>query len=489
MLASNRSLVVAAMLALGSAYPAAAVVRYVDASLAAGANDGTSWENAFQGPGGLQAALTAASSGDEIWVADGTYLPTLTTTRTLSFNLKNGVAIYGGFAGDEATLEERDFVANVTILSGDLAGNDPTITDNSHHIVRGSSANSTAILDGFTVTGGNANGAQAQNNDRGGGFLMITSSNGTIRNCRVANNRCTFGGGAGYINNSSPSFTNVSFEDNLGGAFGGAFDMASNCNPAFRRCSFIGNSAQRAGAVEVFGNSDPTISECVFFDNTSTGTGGGGAMWIGSASAPIIRDSTFVGNHANVTVGGILSTGSTTSISNCIVWANNGPGGSMTAAQQITNSGGTTTVTYSDVMGGFTGTGNKNVDPLFIDMAGGDLHLGAGSPVIDAGNNATVLGGVTTDRDGLPRFVDDPNVTDTGNGTPPLIDMGAYERQVEARVCVGDLDGNGSVDGADLGMLLAAWDSADPLADLDGSGLVDGADLGLLLGAWGDCPD
>ncbi len=484
---SVRSCFVAAAVAgLFWSFSADAATRFVNANLNTGANDGTSWANAHQGQDGLQSALLASVNGDEIWVAAGSYRPSSNGTRATSFNLKTGVAIYGGFAGGETSVEERDWTANITILTADLSGNDPTITDNSYHVVRGASANSTAILDGFTITAGNANGSSAQNNDRGGGLLMITSSNATIRNCRVVGNRCTFGGGAGYINSSSPSFADTSFENNLGGSFGGAFDMATNCNPSFRRCSFTGNSAARAGAVEVFGNSDPTISECIFFNNTSTGSGGGGAMFIANSSGPIIRSSTFVGNKANVTVGGILSNGSTTSIANCIVWANSGPGGSMTAGQQVTQQGGTLTVSYSDVMGGFAGATNKNVDPVFVDLSQGILRLGAGSPLIDAGNNLAVLSAVTTDLDGNPRFIDDPNTADTGNGAAPIIDIGAYEFQTLA-MCLGDLDESGAVDGADLGLLLSAWGSDDAAADLDGSGVVDGADLGLLLGGWGAC--
>ena len=466
---------------------ASAATLHVDAGLASGANDGSSWDNAYQGPGGLAAALAAASSGDEIWVKAGVHKPTTGTTRTISFTLKSGVAIYGGFAGGETAVDQRDPVANVTILSGDLLGNDPTITDNSYHVVRGGSANATAILDGFTITAGNANGPQAQDNDRGGGILMITASNGTIRDCVFVGNRCTFGGGAGYVRSSSPTFDGCRFENNLGGSFGGAFDCFQNCNPTFLDCVFTGNSAARAGALEFFQNCQPKLTNCVIWNNTATGTGGGGAMFLANSSVATVRNCTIAGNKANQLVGGILNNSSTVSLGNSIVWSNSGPGGTVTAGQQVTNqSGGTTTATYSTIQFGFAGTGNNGTDPLFVDFAGGDLHVGASSPAIDSGNNALVPVGVLTDLDGNPRFVDDPATADTGAGTPPLVDRGAYEVQAPPP-CPADLDGNGVVDGGDLGSLLAGFGGAGP-GDLDGSGTIDGGDLGILLAAWGDCP-
>lgn len=123
--------------------------------------DASNWSN----PCTLDTALTKAAYGDELWVAAGTYTPTIGVIRTATFQLKPGVALYGGFAGGETLRTQRNFTANVTILSGDLNGNDnsnvrydePTRDENAYHVVTGSGVTNTAVLDGFTVTGGNAN--------------------------------------------------------------------------------------------------------------------------------------------------------------------------------------------------------------------------------------------------------------------------------------------------------------------------------------------
>ena len=479
-----------ASLALSS--PAFAVTRYVNANLATGANDGTSWDNAHQGPGGLAVALTASVNGDHIWAAQGSYKPTLTTTRTIFFNLKNGVQIYGGFAGDEATLEERDFVANVTILTGDLLGNDgppgsfTNNADNSHHLINGASANATAVLDGFTVTAGFANGAGASNFDKGGGMIFLASSNATIRNCIIEYNRCTFGGGAVYMLQSSPNFTDVIMQNNIGGSFGGAIDM-NNCSPAFNRVQFIGNSAARAGGVEIFGNSNPTIYNCLFRNNAATGASGGGGLWL-SGSTAAIRDCTIANNTSVSTGAGIQNGTSTTTIYNTIIWNNTGPGGA-TAGQQI--NGGTNTVQYSIVQNGFAGTANLSSNPLFVSAT--DLHLQPTSPAIDSGNNSLVPGTVTLDLDLNPRKVDDPNTTDTGLGTPPLVDRGAYELQpVIVPPCPADIapkGGNGIVDVDDLLLVINSWGTTGPgvPADITGNEIVDVDDLLAVINAWGAC--
>ena len=108
-------------------------------------------------------------------------------------------------------------------------------------------------------------------------------------------------------------------------------------------------------------------------------------------------------------------------LTNCILWGD--------SPQEIFSSSGTPSVTYCDVQGGWPGQGNINADPRLMFVPGGNLRLRHGSPCIDAGNNSAVPPGITTDLDGNPRFVDDPATPDTGSGSPPIVDMGAYEYQ------------------------------------------------------------
>lgn len=467
---------------------ALSAIRYVDGSLSTGAGNGTSWADAYRGPTALSAAIAASASGDEIWVKAGTYKPSATGSRTASFAMRTGVGIYGGFAGTESQRDERDIAANETTLSGDLLGNDTTstatFTDNSYHVVLGSSVAATAVLDGFTIRAGNANLA-SNNNDKGGGILVLSGGQPTVRNCRFIANRCTFGGGAGYIFGAGGTFTRCDFIDNVGGTYGGAFDC-NNTNVTWESCLFRNNVASRAGAIESFGSSQSRVTNCIFVGNRATGSNGGAAMWIGTSSQVTMRNCTVYANTATSLAGGIINTSGSSTVANCIFWANTGPGGT-TSANQIRNNGGSTSVSYSIVQGGFTGTGNLNADPQFVDAAAGDFRLSETSPALDSGANASVPTGVTTDFAGNPRFVDSP-AADSGSGTAPVVDRGALEWQPSAPACPSDITGDGTSDGFDLAALLSAWGSAGGDADINGDGTVNGLDLTALLSAWGPCP-
>jgi hypothetical protein len=432
----------ALLVALLFAPASLAGIRYVNGPLATGANDGSSWANAYRGSSAVQTALTAAVPGDQIWVAGGTYFPTNGVLRTATFQLKNGVEIYGGFGATEVALADRVLGNFISVLSGDLGGNDGALiyTDNSYHIVNAGGTGATAVLDGFNVASGNANGAGA-NEDRGGGILCVSGASPTIRNCNFRLNRCSFGGGAGYINGSAPTFTDCTFQNNDGANYGGAFDMATSVTATFDRCVFSNNQAARAGAIEIFGSSTVKVYDSLFVQNTSNGAGGGGAIYI-SGSNPQIRNCTIVANTATANgTGGILGSSASPSIINCIVYGNVGQGGATGIAAQISPA--TLSVTHTLTSIPYSGTGNVTGTPVFDACGAYPYHLASGSPGIDAGSNAGVPGGISRDLGRGPRFVDVPATPDTGTGTAPIVDMGAFEADA-------DCNGNGVPDECDI---------------------------------------
>ncbi|WP_233271059.1 PEP-CTERM sorting domain-containing protein [Microcystis aeruginosa] len=197
--------------------------------------NGSAWNNAY---GSLTSAITAAQSGDEIWIAAGTYKPTTGTDRTASFTLKNNVAIYGGFAGTETALNQRNITTNVTILSGEIgiAG----IADNAYHVVSATGTISTplgnsSILDGFTITGGNANGTTGNQDDGGG--MYVSGASPTLRNITFRDNNGTNGGALYNENGSNPVLIDTVFEYNTATTNsiiqGGGFTGATDNNPLF----------------------------------------------------------------------------------------------------------------------------------------------------------------------------------------------------------------------------------------------------------------
>src|SRR4051812_39940054 len=186
----------------------AAGVIYV-VSGGAGAQTGADWASAKD----LQAALQGSASGDEIWVKAGIYKPTTGTDRSATFQLKSGVALYGGFAGSEASLNQRDPATHISTLSGDLLGNDagaitstnPTRSDNSYHVVTGSGTDATAVFDGFTISAGHASGASLLGF---GGGMLIQNGSATVRRSVFSLNYASVGGGMSNFN-ASPIASNL----------------------------------------------------------------------------------------------------------------------------------------------------------------------------------------------------------------------------------------------------------------------------------------
>ena len=305
-------------------------IAFVDAGVAA-SGTGDSWPAAFKT---LQEALTAAntcSNITQIWVAAGTYKPG--TARTAFFAMKNNLAIYGGFNGTETLLGERNWATNETILSGDLNGDDwanfANNGENSHHVIVNNGLNSTAILDGFTVRGGNDDSGV---NGSGGGGIFNSNSSITLSNCFFTSNAANAGGGAVFNNASSAVFTNCHFSANRanqGAAvynFAGLASVFTDCSftgnvsngfgsltnliaagVTVNNCSFTGNSANTGAAMYNQGNGTYNVTNCNFTSNTAI-NGGAINNSAGNTNGTInISSSSFSGNTASSNGGAIYN--------------------------------------------------------------------------------------------------------------------------------------------------------------------------------------
>ena len=225
-----------------------------------GTGDCSGWANAC----GLQSALTTAMSGDEIWAAAGIYKPTTNgADRAATFQLIDGVALYGGFAGTESERADRDPAANATTLSGDIDNNDlqkPILTDpstetgnmsNSLHVVTGATSQTgTTLLDGFTITAG-----YAGSSGTGGGMFNGPTSSPTLSNITFIGNVAGFGG-AMYLWSNSPVLTNVTFSNNAASTYGGGLEIDGGV-PSLTNVTFSGNSAGSSGG-GIFSAGTPT---------------------------------------------------------------------------------------------------------------------------------------------------------------------------------------------------------------------------------------
>ncbi|MGD8239485.1 MAG: hypothetical protein PVH68_13080, partial [Armatimonadota bacterium] len=242
--------IAALSLLLGMVAPARAVV-YVDIDNAAGPWDGESWATAYRTVHeGLNAAHDAG--GGEVWVAEATYKPTSTTDRSVSFELKPGVAIYGGFRGAETARDQRDWATHVTVLSGDI-GTPGDPSDNSYHVVTGTDD---AAIDGFTITGGNADGEGYSS--KGGGMVNYDTSFRMTR--RPGPPRA--GGGPGVLAGSgfSPTVANCIFTGNSARE-GGAMYNFDDASATLTNCTFTANSADKGGAIVNRMASNCTVSD------------------------------------------------------------------------------------------------------------------------------------------------------------------------------------------------------------------------------------
>ena len=345
------------------------------------------------------------------------------------------------------------------------------------------------------------------------GAIFAKNSSITVERCSFSNNHAsesgsTDGGGALTLSLSGvASLLDCVFFQNSSKNFGGAIHFNGLGPLTLERCVFVGNSSTwPGGGLVSFG--PLSITNCIFIANTAS-QGAGIAVAVSDQIS--ITSSTFVANEATDSGGGIsvgfpIHDGGDAELTDSVLWGNMAAGKQDESAQIFVDRQATVTVDFSCVQGltgELGGVGNIGDDPMFVqypdpgpdgewgtdDDEFGDLRLTLGSPCIDAADNTAVPNGVVTDLDGNPRFVDDPCTEDTGNGDPPIVDMGAYEFQV---TCLWDLDCNGSVGVKDLLILLGTWGPCPKMgdcpADFDDSGDVGVKDLLFLLGTWGPCP-
>jgi hypothetical protein len=448
--------------------------------------DGKSWATAFKY---LRNGLALAYSGDSIRVAQGIYKPTdytmpppppppplplgdingqdiaaMSGDRTATFHLRNGVVIEGGYAGlGEPDPNARDIEAYETILSGDIGivGNN---SDNSFHIVTGSYTDSTAVLDGFTVTGGSA--AMDQDMPHGAGMFALYGS-ATLANCIFTGNSAFAGGGVCYLGEVSPTLTNCTFTGNsalIGGGLVGALSDMTITN-----CTFSGNSGEYYGGAFYNESGSATIINCIFNQNTSSLYGGainevmnssslynclfsgnscsldGGAIHIWYGSEPNLFNCTFAGNSApngnaiacSTPEGGEGFPPSTVRALNCIFWDGGG--------EIFNNNNSVITINYSDVQGGWLGQGNINADPRFVDpgysgpIAYWRLDEAGGTTATDSvgQNHGNVYGAEWTSGqvagalsfDGLNDYVRIPENADLTNLNKITLEAWIYPRQ------------------------------------------------------------
>lgn len=453
------------MLALLTAHSAAWATVYVDKDAVGPLHDGEQWTTAYTS---IQQGINDADVlNEEVWVAEGVYLESVT--------LKNGVAVYGGFAGGETSLSQRNYEDHSTII-------DPNQTN------RAVNGANNARLDGFTARNGRASyGAgitcygtsptianctieKNTTTGYGGGFYISSYSNAQIINCRIRDNSAKDGGGAGVYVHSTPLFENCRISGNTGN-WGAGILLADYTNATVRTCEITDNIGSQAcfgagihllhntaiiqgnliarnrGAIQgggVYGyDTTATIEQNLILENEADTGGGigmrysspmiknnlivrnkagsGGGVESSDDSVLTLRYNTLVGNRATVTGGGLyLRTGGSEEVKNCIIASNTAPEGSGI----YVSSGCSCTSSYNDIFAndlvGMPGPGDYciSADPSFLAPEVGEYHLRSGSPCIDAGAN---IPGINSDMDANPRPID-------GNGDSLAIpDIGCYE--------------------------------------------------------------
>lgn len=382
--------------------------------------NGTTWDSAFAD---VQNAMDVSSSGDQIWIAQGWYVPSDTNgtndSREASYRLIAGVEIYGGFYGNETNIDQRQPDVHKVIFSGDLNGDDGEggdTSDNAYHVVTAEAlVGNSPILDGVYIRSGNASGPS--HHVFGGGLIVYNYATGStaypeVRQCHFVSNEAVYGGGV-----ATPY-----------GPDGSA------CSVILTHCIFANNHASiGGGAIFTLGTGFVDVDNTLIVQNVAEQQGG--AIFSGDSSLHLVN-TTITQNRAGFVGGIYISLGDNEVASNTIIWDNSDSAGNNA---QVYVHNGTWTSNYNCIQNYDSsqgGIGNIDLNPRFIQEVGADGVPGTGdenfgllqhSPCIDAGDNTVVA--TLYDLAGIDRMLDDEYVDDTGNNPQggPIVDMGAYE--------------------------------------------------------------
>lgn len=474
----------AAGLALAWTVSASAATCYVNAA-ASGGNSGLNWGDAYTD---LQSALNNAAC-NEVWVAQGVYKPVVPVNvgsptnaeRLVSFNVKPGVAVYGGFAGSESNRDARDPKVHPTILSGDIDNNDDannadgnnideTSTEiaglNTQHILimdgtTGAPILASTVLDGFTLTGG------ATTAD--GGALLCLGDHAThecsptLSHLSFIGNKATDGGAAAFNGvsggASNPTLTHVFFSGNFATTFGGAVfnngQLGGSANPTFIDATFSANQVQSYGGA-VANNGSSTAGSPVYVNVTFNGNSAslGGAMFNngnggGNQSSPTLTNVTFSGNSAayggamyNAANGGGISN---PTLNNVILWGDSATQSDDEVGGSTSNGGSFTTFIYYGVVQGdcFIGGSCSNVSSSDPKL-GALTDNGGYAPTFMPGTGSSAINSVSCILAPYTDARDAPRPDPASVSLAKACDMGA----VEAGSTAGDsifADGFGAV--------------------------------------------
>jgi len=361
----------------------------------------------------IQAGIDAAVNGDIVLVRDGTYL----LTAAIDFKGK-AITVESEKGATNCILDGQNSTRVVYFHSGE--GNNSVLqgfTIRNGYSIEGAGIycfNSSPTISSCVITNNRANGWPG---DINGGGIFSNASSPIISNCNITGNYAgnsgavygVYGAGISILGGLAPTISHCTISDNSGISMGqyarGGGISISGTSATIDNSDISSNSAILGGGIYFTSNTFPSLVNCVI--NGNSATNGGGIYFNASPSFPGLTNCTIARNIATSSGGGIYFYNSSSDVINSILWENSPENVYLYGTSDPT-------ITYSNVGGGYTGDGNINAPPAFVNIATADFHLTGSSPCINTGSNAAPYMPIQ-DKDGNARIYG------------PSVDMGAYE--------------------------------------------------------------